>query len=99
MDKQKAKFQDLRNKAEELLVKNKEQPIVIKTEFDELIHELEVYQIELEMQNEELVNAQIKLEESRDDYIELYDFAPVGYFTLDQNWIITRVNLTGGQFF
>lgn len=89
------KFQDLRNKAEEMLVKNKDHPTVIKTEIDELIHELEVYQIELEMQNEELVKTQIKLEESRDSYIQLYDFAPVGYFTLDQNWIITRVNLTG----
>jgi PAS domain S-box-containing protein len=97
MDKHKEKFQDLRNKAEELLVKNKNHPTVVKTEFDELIHELEVYQIELEMQNEEYIKSQIKLEESRDDYIELYDFAPVGYFTLNQDGIITRVNLTGSD--
>lgn len=98
MDKHTSKFQILRNKAEELLVENKYHSPIIKTELDALIHELEVYQIELEMQNEELIRTQIKLEESRDDYIQLYDFAPVGYFTLDQNWIIKRVNLKGSVF-
>lgn len=99
MDKHTAKFQDLRNKAEELLVKNKGQPTVITSEIDELIHELEVYQIELEMQNEELIKTQVKLEESRDDYIQLYDFAPVGYFTLDKDGIIKKVNLAGSALF
>jgi PAS domain S-box-containing protein len=98
MDKHTSKFQVLRNKAEELLVENKDHSPIIRTELDALIHELEVYQIELEMQNEELIRTQIKLEESRDDYIQLYDFAPVGYFTLDQNWIIKRVNLKGSVF-
>ena len=62
-----------------------------------LVHELEVHQIELEMQNEELHHAQEDLEHSRDTYAELYDFAPVGYFTFDSRGLIREVNLTGAQ--
>jgi len=62
-----------------------------------LVHELEVHQIELEMQNAELRQAREELELSHNNYVELYDFAPVGYFTFDPQGRIKEVNLTGAK--
>jgi len=62
-----------------------------------LVHELEVHQIELEMQNAELRRTQEELELSRNKYVDLYDFAPVGYFTFDMQGLILEVNLTGAK--
>jgi PAS domain S-box-containing protein len=61
--------------------------------------ELENQQIELELQNDELRLTREQLETSRDKYSELYDFAPVGYFTFDPQGIIKEVNLNGAQMF
>jgi PAS domain S-box-containing protein len=60
-----------------------------------LVHELQVHQIELEMQNAELQSARVETETTLEKYTELYDFAPVGYFTIDREGLIQEVNLTG----
>ena len=59
-----------------------------------LVHELQVHHIELEMQNEELKHARDEMEAGMEKYSELYDFAPVGYLTLDHAGIIREANLT-----
>ncbi len=60
----------------------------------QIIHELQVQQIELELQNEELRGTQSALEESRAQFMQLYHHAPVGYVVLDHSGIVTQVNAT-----
>ena len=100
-DKDKTPFTaaELRRHAEELLQAKKADlhPVRTKEETQKIVHEFEVHQIELEMQNAELRRAQEELESSRNKYAELYDFAPVGYFTFDARGLIQEVNLTGAQ--
>jgi PAS domain S-box-containing protein len=62
-----------------------------------LVHELKVYQIELEMQNEELRRAQETITEAGNRYADLYDFSPVGYVTLDPQGLVIEVNLTAAR--
>lgn len=61
----------------------------------ELLHELQAYKIELEMQNEALRQSRMELEKSRDRYVDFYDFAPVGYLSLSREGMIEEINLTG----
>lgn len=62
-----------------------------------LLHELQVHQAELEMQNEELRKVRDEVEAGQEEYRELYDFAPVGYFTLSVKGAIEHANLTGAS--
>jgi PAS domain S-box-containing protein len=59
------------------------------------LHELEVHQIELEMQNDELQKIRGELEVALQKYTDLYDFAPMGYFSIDESGVILEMNLTG----
>lgn len=63
-------------------------------EVRKILHELQVHQVELEMQNEELREAQIQLAQSRDRIADLFDFAPVGYLTLGKSFLILDANFT-----
>lgn len=66
-------------------------------ETQRLVHELQVHQIELEMQNEELRESRAQVEAALGGYTDLYDFAPVGYFTLSVDGTIRGVNLPGAR--
>jgi len=82
----------LRRRAEKLVGRKAAVPA---NDAQRLLHELEVHQIELEMQNTELRSARDELEVLLGKYTELYDFAPVGYFTLAADGNIRLANLTG----
>ncbi len=96
--KQNNDFTELRRKAEldlrdeKLSISKMSEEDVVKT-----VHELRVHHVELEMQNKELRKAQLDLEESRNKYSDLFDFAPTGYFVLDKKGNISQVNLTGAS--
>ncbi len=89
-------FTELRKKAEKLLSEKGEKVshISLKNDIRDLSHELSVYHIELEMQNDELRRSREQLEESRLRYFDLYENAPVGYLTLDEKGLVLDLNLT-----
>ncbi len=102
MNREKRNFTDeqmLRRNAEELLKKKqvKLDNLAIETDSIKLLHELQVHQIELEMQNEELIQANETAETALKKYTMLYDFAPMGYFTLDPDGNICELNFTGAE--
>jgi PAS domain S-box-containing protein len=86
--------QRLRKKAEKLLgIELATLESVTPDQMRHLVHELQVHQIELQMQNEELRSVQDELERSRKKYFELYDLAPAAYLTLDVDGVILEANL------
>jgi PAS domain S-box-containing protein len=90
----------LRERAEEVLQGSPEDFALSQLQdIQRLVHELQVHQIELQMQNEELRRTQEELEESRNRYFELFDLAPVAYFTINAKGLIEDVNLTGAALF
>ena len=90
--------EDLRTRAEESLKSEPDRPDeMCLEETHSLIHELRVHQTELEMQNEELQRVQNDLEISRSRYADLYDFAPVGYLTMNKQGQIVDLNLTAAR--
>ena len=89
----------LRQKAEELV---KSRPARLQSKLLEaddmrLLHELEVHQIELELQNDELMQTHMLAQLSAEKYTELFDFAPLGYYIVSDEGIITGLNLRGAQ--
>ena len=66
-------------------------------DFQRMVHLLQVNQIELEHQNQELRIAEQELEISRNKYVNLFDFSPIPYFTLNLNGFIKEVNLNGAK--
>jgi len=98
-DAKKSEISKLRLKAEELLKKNsvKGEFMSDLSEVQKLMHELEVYQIELEMQNEELLIAKEQAEVTARNFTKLFDFAPSGYFSLSREDKISELNLNGAK--
>jgi PAS domain S-box-containing protein len=88
-------FIELRKEAEKLL--NGQRVEEANPDLAKLIHELEVHQVELDLQNDELRRTQKELETSRNEYYSLFDSAPVGFVTIDAKGIITRINHTAEE--
>jgi len=91
------KFTRLRGQAEERLRTTRRDVAAMPVkDVQQLVHELQVHQIELEMQNDELRRAQVELEAAHDRYLDLYDFSPAGHLTLDTHSKIVEANLRAG---
>jgi two-component system, cell cycle sensor histidine kinase and response regulator CckA len=89
------------NKTVKKIIESKaKEPAVEKIEgVQRLVHLLQVHQIELEHQNQELRITEEELEASRNKYVNLFDFSPIPYFTLDPDGIIKEVNLSASKMF
>lgn len=100
MDNNRARSDGLRRRAEEQLGCDNGEAFANKNashEALELIRELRIHQVELEVQNEELVEAQRELSRAKEWFLDLYDFAPVGYLTLSPDGAILDANITAAR--
>lgn len=88
---------ELRRVAVEQLGEKSEEDLRLLEDPLRLLHELQVHQIELEMQNAELLRTREYIETALDKYTELYDFAPNGYLSLDRDGTIRELNFTGAD--
>ncbi len=93
------KISDLRKRAEKKISKSADSNIqdLSPEEIKKLVHDLSVHQIELEMQVDELQKSKADAAEAQEKYSDLYNFAPVGYFTLNSKGDITETNITGAS--
>ena len=88
----------LRARAKKFLVKSgPELDKIPPTEIQKLVQELQIHQVELDMQNEELRQSQEETEAALAKYADLYDSAPIGYFTFNPQGLILEANLTGAR--
>jgi PAS domain S-box-containing protein len=92
-----AALHNLRQRAERRRLVTESLPANAPPDTQRLVQELQVHQIELEMQYEELLLAQAEAESSRAQYVDLYDFAPVGYCTMAANGTLQQLNLRTSQ--
>lgn len=90
---------DLRRRGERRSISNPAGGSADESDSRKLLQQLQVHQIELEMQNEELQLARIEIEKGLQRYTDLYDFAPISYFTLKKDGTIHQANLTGAALF
>ncbi|QKG58165.1 PAS domain S-box protein [Hymenobacter sp. BRD128] len=90
-------LQQLRRRAERQRLASESLPPDTPAETQRLVHELQTYQLELEMQYEELLRAQAEAERSHRQYLDVYDFAPVGYCTLAADGTLLQLNLRTSQ--
>ena len=91
------KFSELRKRAYDFLEGNPEKDSASPRDIQQLVHELDTYRIELELQNEDLRQSQVELEKSRRRYADLYDFSPVAYLSVNKAGFITEANLTAAE--
>ncbi len=85
----------LRSKAEQQVCAGNARPALAEVDARALVHELQVQQIELELQNDELQRAQAAAQEASERYCDLFDFAPIAYFLWDHEGRVLEVNLAG----
>lgn len=92
-------FKSLRDRAEKILKERGRSLDLSDHDLSRMLREFETYQIELELQNEELQRAEKELASSRNEYLALFNSAPVAYITLNAKGLITRTNRAAREMF